>query len=91
MGKIRCSKSITALIQALSHPDAAVQQEAIAALKHIGTSKVLKSLVQSFTIDLDDPDIYTLARILAVRVSMTQEHDKLIPLYPRKDKFIDTP
>ncbi|WP_414564335.1 HEAT repeat domain-containing protein [Anabaena sp. CCY 9613] len=91
LGKIRCSKSITALIQALSHPDVAVQQEAIAALKHIGNSKVLKSLVQSFTIDLDDPDIYTLARILAVRVSMTQEHNKLIPLYPRKNKFIDAP
>ncbi|BAZ47716.1 peptidase C14 caspase catalytic subunit p20 [Nostoc sp. NIES-4103] len=86
LGKIRCSKSITALIQALSHPDAAVQQEAIAALKHIGTSKVLKSLVQSFTIDLDDPDIYTLARILAVRVSMTQDNDKLIPLSTRKYK-----
>ncbi|BAY46069.1 hypothetical protein SAMD00079811_36760 [Scytonema sp. HK-05] len=84
LGKIGSPQAIKALIQALSHPDRGVQKEAVAALKELGTSKVLKSITHSPKIDLYDPDVYTLARILAIKASMSEQKDKFFPVYPTK-------
>jgi HEAT repeat protein/phage terminase Nu1 subunit (DNA packaging protein) len=80
LGKIGNPQAVAALISALNHEDSSVRREAAEALIKIGTSETLEKLIQLPEIDIYDPDIFPLARTLAVRFS--KEKLPFIPVYP---------
>jgi HEAT repeat protein len=73
-------KVIEPLIHALKDDSTAFKQDVVGALRRIGTVVALEKLLQSPIVDVYDPDIFPLARTLAVRYS--KEKTSLIPVYP---------
>ena len=80
LGKIGSKQAVDALIQALKDEDGDVRWNAAKALEKIGTLETLEKLIQSSEIDIYDPDIFSLARTLAIRFS--KEKTPFIPVYP---------
>jgi hypothetical protein len=80
LGKMGNPQAVEALIAALNDSDTSVGWEAAGALGEIGTSEVLKKLIQLPKIDIYRDDIFPLARTLAVRFS--KETLPFIPVYP---------
>jgi HEAT repeat protein len=80
LGENGDAQAVEALITALNDSDYDVRREAAEALAKIGTSETLAKLIQLPEIDIYNPDIFLLARKLAIRFS----RDKLpfIPVYP---------
>jgi len=80
LGKIGNPQAVAALISVLNHEDSNVRREAAEALIKIGTSETLEKVIQLPEIDIYCPDIFPLARTLAVRFS--KERLPFIPIYP---------
>lgn len=70
LGQIGSDKAIDALITALNHENSSVRGRAAEALGQIGSSTCLEKLLQSAEPNLIyRPDIFPLARSLAIRFS----------------------
>ncbi|MGK7873699.1 MAG: HEAT repeat domain-containing protein [Xenococcaceae cyanobacterium] len=67
--KIGNPEGVSALIAALNHSDWDVRMTAAEALGKIDDSEILKQLIRNWTINIYEPDIFLLARKLAVRYS----------------------
>ncbi len=80
LGNIGNSQAVEALIAALKDEDEDVRRYAAVALGKIDSSETLAKLIQNPEIDIYRPDIFLLARKLAVRFS--KEGVPLIPVYP---------
>jgi len=80
LAEIGKSQGVDVLIEALNHKDIMVRTKAAGALGKIGTPEILAKLIQFPEIDIYEPDIFSLARTLAVRFS--KEKRPFIPVYP---------
>jgi HEAT repeat protein len=87
LGKISNLQALEVLTQAvevlttvLNDDDSFVRLNATKALSLIGTKETLAKLIQLPEIDICRPDIFSLARTLAVRFS--KERLPFIPVYP---------
>ncbi|MBD2627563.1 HEAT repeat domain-containing protein [Trichormus variabilis] len=80
LGKIGAIKSVPILIITLIQKDLSVRIKAAEALIKIGTLDILVTLIQNPKIDIYVPEIFLLARKLAVRFS--KEKVPFIPVYP---------
>ncbi|MEA5540324.1 HEAT repeat domain-containing protein [Limnoraphis robusta Tam1] len=69
-----------AFIAALDDSDYGVRYSAAWALGHIGDENTLKTLIESWEIDIYRRDIFPVARTLAIRFS--QKKLPFIPVYP---------
>nr|WP_279239750.1 HEAT repeat domain-containing protein [Scytonema sp. UIC 10036] len=86
LAKISSPNTVSALIKILGDEDHRVRSNAIEALAKIDTSETLAKLIQQPEIDIYCPDIFLLARKLAVRYTKQlprrEQGESLIPLYP---------
>jgi HEAT repeat protein len=80
LDEIANPKAVEALIKALNDKAGQVRSQAARTLGKIGTLETLEKLIQLPEIDICDPDIFLLVRILAVRFS--KERVPFIPVYP---------
>jgi HEAT repeat protein/phage terminase Nu1 subunit (DNA packaging protein) len=80
LGEIGSSDVIEALIKALNDKVSQVRSTSARALGKIGTLETLEKVVQLPEIDICNPDIFLLARTLAIRFS--KERVPFIPVYP---------
>jgi HEAT repeat protein len=80
LGKIGAAKAVTVLITTLTQQDSSVRIKVAEALIKIGTLDTLATLIQNPKIDIYVPEIFLLARKLAVRFS--KEKVPFIPVYP---------
>jgi HEAT repeat protein/phage terminase Nu1 subunit (DNA packaging protein) len=80
LSKIGNHQAVAALISILSQDKRTNKWKAAKALSQIGTPAILEKLIQLPEIDIRDPDIFSLARTLAVRFS--KEKLPFIPVYP---------
>ncbi|MFB2924129.1 HEAT repeat domain-containing protein [Aerosakkonema funiforme] len=85
LGQIDNPQAVAALIEALNHEDSDVREQTAEALGKIGTSEILQKLIKLPQINIYDPDIFPIARKLAVRFS--KERRDLIPVYPEKVRY----
>ncbi|GBE90945.1 HEAT repeat domain-containing protein [Nostoc cycadae] len=83
LGKIGNPQAVNALISALSH--FIVREEAAEALGKIGNQEILEKIIQLPEIDIYEPEIFSLARMITVRFS--RQKLSCIPVYPEKIKF----
>jgi len=82
LGEIGSPQAVEALITALKdkNENNSVRRKAAKALGKIGTPEILAKLIQFPEIDIYEPDIFSLARTLAVQFS--KERLPFIPVYP---------
>ena len=80
LDEIANPKAVEALIKALNDKAGQVRSQAARTLGKIGTLETLEKLIQLPEIDICDPDIFLLARTLAIRFS--KEKLPFIPVYP---------
>jgi len=80
LDEIADPKAVEALIKALNDKAGQVRTQAARTLGKIGTLETLEKLVQLPEIDICDPDVFLLARTLAIRFS--KEKLPFIPVYP---------
>ncbi|MBW4559636.1 MAG: HEAT repeat domain-containing protein [Mojavia pulchra JT2-VF2] len=85
LGKIGNSQAVDALISALNDLDSHVRSYAAQALGKIGNQEILAKVIQNPEIDIYEPDIFSLARMLAVRFS--KQKLPFIPVYPETIKY----
>jgi HEAT repeat protein len=81
LGKISNLQAVEVLTTVLNDDDSFVRLNAAKALSLIGTKETLAKLIQLPEIDSCRPDIFSLARTLAVRFS--KEKLPFIPVYPK--------
>ncbi|MBD2343629.1 HEAT repeat domain-containing protein [Anabaena subtropica] len=79
------AQAIDGLITGLNHPDSFVKNTAAKALGKIGNSETLVKIIELPEIDIYDPAIFSLARMLAIRFS--KQRLSCIPVYPEKIKY----
>jgi PBS lyase HEAT-like repeat len=79
--QMRDTQTIPALISALNDQYGNVVNPALEALAQIGTSDILEKLIDNPEIDIYRPDIFLLARKLALRFG--KERLPFIPVYPK--------
>jgi HEAT repeat protein len=80
LGEVGNPQAMNALINALKNSDWHVREQAAKALGEICTPETLANLIQLPEINIYDPDIFPLAKKLAVRFS--KERLPFIPVYP---------
>jgi len=82
LGEIGSPEAVAALNSALQDKGRNVKRAAARALGKIGTLETLEKLIQLPEIDIYDPEIFLLARALAVRFSKEKGKVPFIPVYP---------
>ncbi|MEW6496650.1 MAG: HEAT repeat domain-containing protein [Cyanobacteriota bacterium] len=82
LSRIGNSQAEGVLIAALNDEESIVRRDAAEVLSQIGTLEVLEKLIQLPEIDIHRPDIFSLARTLAIRASLSKENLAFIPVYP---------
>jgi HEAT repeat protein/energy-coupling factor transporter ATP-binding protein EcfA2 len=91
LGEIGNSQAVDGLIAALNDSNLNVRRNTADALGKIGNSETLAKLTQFPEINIYDPDIFVLARTLAVRFSkqppLSKRGKPLIPVYPELFRF----
>ncbi|MBD2459117.1 HEAT repeat domain-containing protein [Nostoc sp. FACHB-87] len=85
LGKIGNSQAVNALISALNDSDSYVRRNAAEALGKIANQEILAKLIQLPEINIYEYDIFSLARMLAVRFS--KHKLPFIPVYPKTIKY----
>ncbi len=88
LGKIGHSRAAEVLIDAVDDPDSQVRKSAVEALGKIGDIKTLEKLIELPQINIYHPQIFSIARTLAVRYS--REKANFIPVY-REEKVRPSP
>ena len=88
MGRIGNDKAVDALIVALVDEELYVRRSAADALGRIGNAVCLEKLLQSAELNIARPDIFLLARRLAIRFSKAGL--PFIPVYPELVREAET-